>query len=102
MAEKGEVPGVLVQGYEHEEFSRQNFSKACKNIVNYILDHDHPPKISDEDKQWLKNNAYEQLYNKMTAIYENPDKFKMVISNPWKELEPSIKLKVEDKIKQLF
>ena len=38
----------------------------------------------------------------MVKIHENPDKFKMITTNPWKELEPSAKLKVETDVKQLF
>jgi len=102
MVEKGEIPGVLVQGYENEEFSRQNFSKACTNIMNYIIDHGRSQKTSAEDKEWLKNNAYRDLYNKIKKIHTDPDQFKAIPPNPWAELEPFAQIKVESDVRKLF
>ncbi len=103
MAEKGEVSGVLVQGYEHEEFTRQNFQKACTNIVDYIVDHDKPLKISDKEKHELIQNVYEPCYNQMKNEYNGREFITTIPPDPWKtKISNTWKLKTEPEMRQLF
>lgn len=101
MIEKDAQHGVLTYGREPEEFTRENFVNHCKTVIEYILNKSEK-SISSKTPQILREKIYPELYDKMVTIYENPDKFKTVPSNPWKELPPSSKLKVEEDLKNLF
>ncbi len=100
MIEKGVEHGVLIHGRDPEEFSRASFSNHCKPIVEYILDKVKPN--SQTPSNILREKVYPELYDEMMVIHENPDKFKAILINPWKNISPSVKLKIEDDIKQLF
>jgi len=100
MVEKGVEHGVLTQGRDPEEFSRASFSNHCKPIVEYILDKVKPN--SKTPSNILREKVYPELYDEMMTIHENPDRFKAILVNPWKDISPSVKLKIEDDIKQLF
>ena len=52
--------------------------------------------------QILREKIYQELYDKMVSIQQNPDKFSTIIKNPWKELSPSYKLKIEKDVKKMF
>ena len=60
MLERDAKLGVLNHGMEPEEFTRENFEQHCINIRNFILQKGFRKKISDDDKEWLKNNAYRE------------------------------------------
>jgi len=100
MIEKGVEHGVLTHGRDPEEFSRGSFSNHCKPIVDYILN--KGKQNSQITPEILREKVYPELYDKMMTIHENPDKFKILTVNPWKDISPSFKLKIEDDIKQLF
>ncbi|TAK15976.1 MAG: toll/interleukin-1 receptor domain-containing protein [Nitrosarchaeum sp.] len=101
MIEKDVQHGVLTHGRETEEFSRENFDNHCRNVINYILEKGERVKPNSLS-QILREKIYPQLYDKMMAIHTNPDKFNIIISNPWKELPPSYRLNVEDDVKNIF
>lgn len=102
MLEQNAKEGVLTHGIEPEIFSRDNFESSCLKVREHILRKGKRKKNKTANLDWLIENAYTPLYDKMIKIYENPDKFKSITSNPWKELEPSTKLKIEDDVKELL
>ncbi len=93
--------GVLIKARDKEFFDRLNFEDRCKNILSHVTENGKKEKQSPHHN-FLRERVYPSLYDKMMKIHEDPDKFKTITSNPWKDLEPSSKLKVEDDIKQLF
>lgn len=100
MIEKGVEHGILTKGRDPEEFSRESFSNHCIPIVEHILNKGE--QNSQITPNILRETVYPELYDKMISIHENPDKFKIHVINPWKDISPSVKLKIEDDIKQLF
>lgn len=102
MIEQNLTHGVLTHGRETEEFTRPNFEKHCNNIVEYILEKRNKKKLSNDVKIWLKENVYISLYDKIVKLHNNPDKFSYIQSDPWKELEPSAKLRLENDVKDIL
>jgi hypothetical protein len=101
MIEKDAQHGVLTYGLEPEEFTRENFVNHCKTVTKYILNKGKR-NVSNKTPQILRETIYPELYDKMMKIYENSDAFKILTVNPWKDISPSSKLKIEEDIKQLF
>ncbi|GEM_PF-3847109 len=92
--------GVLIKPKEKEFFTRINFKEKCNNVLSHVIE--NGKKKESPHRDFLRENVYPELYDKMMKIHENPDKFKTITTNPWKELPPSQKLKVEDDLKELF
>lgn len=101
MLEKEAKIGVLTYGIETEEFERITFNESCNNIKKYLITRNKGRK-SNTDENWLKEYAYIPLYNAMMKIKNNPDKFTTIPPNPFDELQPFTKLKVEEDVRELF
>lgn len=101
MIEKGVQHGVLTYGRETQEFTRNNFDKACQNILKSISNSGMKEKISDKEKKELVEKVYVPCYDEIIKIYPLRNFFSDY-TNPWKEMSPSWKLRTESDIKYLF
>ena len=102
LVEKGVPYGVLTHGKETEEFTRENFTKNCNNVLDYILEKGPRKKITREDITDLIANVYRPCYNQMINIYNSRKFIHRIPENKWIELEPFWRLKTEPEMKEIF
>jgi len=101
LVEKGITHGVLTHGKETEEFTRENFSKNCNNLLAYILEKGPRKKITTEIDDLIAN-VYRPCYNQMINVYNSREFIHTIPENKWLELEPFWRLKTEPEMKEHF
>ncbi len=52
--------------------------------------------------EWLRQKAYEPIYDQLMPITENPTNLEKIPPNPWETLEPSVKLQLDDDLANLL
>ncbi|MDE1818286.1 MAG: hypothetical protein KGI19_06760 [Thaumarchaeota archaeon] len=55
-----------------------------------------------QNESWLKENVYVPLYNELVKTYNDPNTFSTIPNDPWKDLQPIAKLRMEDEIKNIL
>lgn len=100
MAEEQEVKGVLVEGKDIENFSRNNFEKSLGNIIKDIQKNSIRKKLTDKQKEDLIEKVYAPCYDGLVKLTltsrETP------LGNPWGNISPALKLNTEQDVKILF
>ena len=102
LVEKGVESGVLTQGREIVEFTRDNFRKSCETIRDYILEKGVRIKLTKADQELLQQEVYRPMYNKIVDFNERIFHLQNAFPNPWNTIEHYLKIKIEPHILILF
>ena len=92
--------GVLTYGREPEEFTRENFDQPCINIRDFLIGTEERTKTNEKDLEYLKQNVYTPIFNKVDNILNNPVNRRKPPEDLMVKLSPVDKLKLESDMKE--
>ena len=94
--------GVFTYGREPEEFTRENFKQSCNNVRDFLIGLGPRTKTSDNDMEYLRDNVYAPIFNKVANIFSNPVNRRKPPEDFLSKLSAVEKLKLESDVEEIL